>query len=161
MSLLSTLQANPDATLLTLVAGILLLYLEANRPGSILPGCLGALLTLLSLNAFAHMSLRPSALAISTLGVALVFTELFRPARNLLATLGAALLTFGLRFLLQPFAPVHVHTPTAILAGVGLAAVTLWLARIALRARRNKRTLSSILSSPRDPRRIPAPHRID
>ena len=155
MSLVVYLQASPDAALLTLVAGILLVYFEANRPGSILPGCLGALLTLLSIHALSQMPLRASALAVIALGLALLFTELFRPARNLFGALGAALLALGLRTLLQPFAPAHVHTPTAIVAGAGLVAVTLWLARIALRARRNKRTLSSPLP------RTAALHRID
>ena len=152
------MQASPDATLLALFTGILLLYLECNRPGSILPGCLGALLTLLSINNFAHLPLRPSALALIAAGTVLILAELVLPARNLLAAAGTGLFTVGLRTLLQPFAPAHVHTPTAIVVAAGLAASTLWLARIALRARRNKRTL---LSDPIDPRHIPALHRID
>jgi len=164
------LQSNPDAALLTLVAGILLLYLECNRPGSILPGCFGTLLTLLSIDAFARMPLRPSALALAAAGAALVLAELAIPARNLVATAGAALFVLGLRTLIQPFAPARVHTPTALVAGAGLAAATLWLARIALRARRNKRRLTPMRSDGVDPvdpfdpfdlGRIATPHRID
>ena len=146
MNLVASMESSPDLSLLTLVAGILLIYVECNRPGSILPGCFGGLLALLSINALSHMMLRPSALVLSTVGILLVFTELFLPARNLFAASGAALLIVGLRTLLQPFAPAHVHTPTAIVAGAGFAALTLWLARIALRARRNKRSHSSHLS---------------
>ena len=38
----------PDLFLVLLVAGILLVYVECNRPGWVLPGCLGTLLVLLS-----------------------------------------------------------------------------------------------------------------
>ncbi len=160
MSFPATMQASPDAALLTLFAGILLIYFECNRPGSILPGCLGALLTLLSIDAFTRMPLQPSFLALVAAGIVLVLCEVFLPARNLLAVFGAALLTLGLRNLLQPFAPARVHTPTAVITGVGLDAATLWLARIALRARRNKRSLLTPVV-PAVTRRIQAPHRVD
>jgi len=143
MNLTPVLQTNPDVALLTLFAGILLIYFECNRPGSILPGCFGALLTLLSVNAFANMPLRSSALVVAAAGIILIFAELAIPARNLVAASGTALLILGLRTLVQPFAAAHVHTPTAIVIGAGFTAVTLWLARIALRARRNKRSLPS------------------
>jgi membrane-bound serine protease (ClpP class) len=157
--LILTLQQSPDAALLTLFAGILLLYFECNRPGSILPGCVGALLTLLALNAFTHMPLRPVALALVLAAVLLILLELIIPARNLLASAGTVTLVAALRILLQPFAPARVHTPTAIVAAVGFAASTLWLARIALRARRNKRSLTSNL--PQSPARIAATNRVD
>jgi membrane-bound serine protease (ClpP class) len=143
MSVPLILQTNPDVALLILFAGVLLIYFECNRPGSVLPGCLGALLTLLAVNAFAHMPLRTSALALAAAGIILILAELAIPARNLAAAAGTALLILGLRTLVQPFAPARVHTPTAFVAGAGFAASTLWLARIALRARRNKRSLPS------------------
>ncbi len=141
--MIAYLQASPDATVLTLVAGILLIYVECNRPGAIVPGCLGALLTLLSIGALARMPLRPSALALVAVGCVLLLAELVLPARNAFAAAGTSLFILGLKSLLQPFAANRVHTPTAIAAGGILAAATLWLARIALRARRNKRSLMS------------------
>jgi membrane-bound serine protease (ClpP class) len=144
MNLPALLEASPDAALLSLFAGILLIYFECNRPGSIVPGCAGTLLALLSINAFAHMRLRPLALALVAAGIVLILAELKIPARNLIAATGSALLVVGLESLLQPFAPARVHTPTAIVSGVGFAASTLWLARIALCARRNKRSLSNL-----------------
>ncbi len=140
------LAANPDASLLTLFAGVLLIYLECNRPGSVLPGCLGALLTLLSINAFTHMPLRQPALALIVAGVALVVADLTMPVRNPAAILGTISLIIGLRTLVQPFASAHVHTPIAVVLGSSFAFTTVWLARVALRARRNKRSLSPDLS---------------
>jgi membrane-bound serine protease (ClpP class) len=146
MNLIVLLNSNPDAALVTLFAGIMLVYYECNRPGSIVPGCLGALLTLLSINAFVHTPLEPSALALTVVGIALILIEVFIPTRNWLVAAGTTALIAGFATLVQPFAPARVHIPTAIVTGSGLSAATLWLARIALRARRNKRSLSSPLS---------------
>jgi membrane-bound serine protease (ClpP class) len=148
MNLSALLEASPDAALLSLFAGVLLIYFECNRPGSIIPGCAGVLLALLSIDAFAHMPLRPLALALVAAGIVLILAELKVSARNLAAATGTALLIFGFRNLLQPFAPARVHTPTAIVAAAGFAASTLWLARIALRARHNKRSLSPVPGFP-------------
>ena len=41
--------AQPDATVGVLTLGILLLYVEANRPGLVVPGCAGLFLVILSL----------------------------------------------------------------------------------------------------------------
>ena len=134
------LLANPDVGLLTLFTGILLLYFECNRPGSILPGCLGALLVLLSLHSLAQLPLRPTALLLLATGTTLLLLELAIPARNLLAAAGIALNTYALATLVELFSPAHVHLLTAIFTSVGFGVSTLWLARIALQARRNKRT---------------------
>lgn len=141
------LEASPDGALLTLFAGVLLIYFECNRPGTILPGCLGTLLTLLSVNAFDHMPLRASALAVAAVGIAFLLAEILKPSRNLLAAAGTILLIIGLRTSVQPFASAHVHTSIAVLTALGLATTSLWLTRIALRARHNKRSLSSLRSA--------------
>jgi len=141
------LLANPDVAVLTLFAGILLIYFECNRPGTILAGCLGALLVLLSLHALSQLPLRPAAVALAAGGTAFTLLELAIPARNLLAVGGIALITYALATLLEPFRPAHVHLFTALFVAVGFGVSTLALSRIALQARRNKRT--------------PTPNRVD
>ena len=138
---LAALSTSPDAALWTLFAGLLLVYFECNRPGSIVPGCLGALLILLALNGFAHMPLRPAGLALSAIGMLLILFEAVRPTWNLSAAAGTASLIGGFATLVQPFATARVHTSTAIATGCGLAFSTLWLVRIAVTARRNKRSM--------------------
>jgi membrane-bound serine protease (ClpP class) len=136
-----SLLASPDIALFTLLAGILLIYLECNRPGLIVPGCLGGLVLMLSLFRLHQLPLRPSALALLGFGLAVLLLELAVPARNLLAALGMAAIACGLATLVQPFAPAHVHIASAIAVAAGFGVPTLWLSRVALRARRNKRTL--------------------
>jgi membrane-bound serine protease (ClpP class) len=138
---LLSLLANPEIALFTLLAGILLIYFECNRPGTILPGCLGALAVMLALFSLHQLPLRPSALALLAAGLAVLLLELAIPARNLLAALGMAAIAGGLATLVQPFAPAHVHTASAIAIALGFGIPTLWLSKVALQARRNKRTL--------------------
>jgi len=131
--------ANPDVAILTLFAGILLIYFECNRPGSIVPGCLGGLFALLSLHSLSQLPLRPLALALIAAGTTLLLLELAIPARKSLAAAGILLVTYGLATLLEPFSAPHVHLLTAIFTGPGFGISTLWLATLALQARRNKR----------------------
>jgi len=140
MTSIAGLLVTPDVAVLTLLAGILLIYLECNRPGSILPGCLGALLLLLSFNSLHQLPLQPAALAFTAAGIALIVLAAFR-LRILFAALGIASLIYGLTTLIQPFAPAHVHLSTAIFSATVFGAATVYLASIALRARRNKRFL--------------------
>jgi len=135
---------NPDLAVLTLFAGILLVYWECNRPGSILPGCAGTLLVLLSANSLLCLPLRSSALALLALGLVLLLIEIAYATRNLLAAAGILAIVAGLRLLGQPFAFLHVHIATALVAGGGFGVATLWLGKIALRARRNKRSHATL-----------------
>jgi membrane-bound serine protease (ClpP class) len=134
------LLANPEVALFTLLTGILLIYIECNRPGLIVPGCLGALAVMLSLFSLHQLPLRPAALALIATGLAILLLELAIPARNLIATVGIAAIAGGLANLLQPFATAHVHMASAIAVAVGFGMPTLWLSKVALLARRNKRT---------------------
>ena len=147
---MSSLLAHPDAALVTLLAGILLLYLEANRPGWILPGCVGALLALLSVYALGGHALHRPALALIALGISLTLAEIFRPTRNLLAVIGFLALCAGLVTLVVP--PARIHPATALVFAAIFCTSTLWLGRIALLARRNKRQSIASASAPRSRR---------
>jgi membrane-bound serine protease (ClpP class) len=147
MTGLPQLLANPDVAVLTLLAGVLLIYFECNRPGSILPGCLGSLFVLLSLNSLHYLPLRPSALALTAIGAALIALAALR-LRILFAAIGIASLTDGLATLIQPFASAHVHLSTAIFSATTFGLTTVWLATIALRARSNKRSIRHSIPHP-------------
>ena len=145
---------NPDVAILTMFFGILLVYVECNRPGTILPGCCGTLLILLALNSLRQMTLRPWSVALVVAAVILVPLDAFLKPRNVAAAAGGLLLAYGLVHLVEPFAAQHVHPLVAVLAAFVFTSSTVWLARIALLARRNKRVLQT-------GDRIAAPHRID
>jgi membrane-bound serine protease (ClpP class) len=138
---LLSLLANPDIALFTLLAGILLIYVECNRPGLIVPGCVGALAVMLSLFSLHQLRVRPSALALVAAGIVLLLLEVAIPARKLLAMVGIATIACGFATLVQLFAPAHVHTASAIAVSAGFGIPTLWLSKVALLAHRNKRTL--------------------
>ena len=136
---LTHLLATPDAALLAVVAGILLLYAEFNVPGTILPGCLGALSLMLGLFALSRMRLHPAALGLALAGFALLLLALVSTHFLLPAALSLATLTFSFLHLVDsPRYGTAIHLPTALLTASLFSLSTLWLGRIALRARRNK-----------------------
>ncbi len=136
---LSQLLASPDAAVLAVVAGILLLYAEFNLPGTVLPGCLGALSLMLGLFALSHMPLRPAALGLALAGLALILLALVSTHFLLPGALGLATLTASFLHLVdRSRSATAVDLPTALLAASLFSAATVWLGRIALRARQNK-----------------------
>ncbi len=146
--------ANPDLAILTLLAGILLVYVECNRPGIIFAGCLGTLLILLALNSLRQIPLHTGSVLLVVAASILIPLDAVLKLRNLAATAGGLLLAYGLAHLPEPFAPRHVHLAVAVFAAFVFTTSTVWLARIALLARRNKRVLQTS-------DRIAAPHKVD
>ena len=138
-SALPHLLASPDAALLAIVAGTLLLYAEFNLPGTVLPGCLGALSLMLGLFALSQMPLHPSALGLALAGFALTLLALVSTQFLLPLISGLITLTFSLVHLVDGSRyGTAIDPPTALLAAFLFSASTVWLGRVALRARRNK-----------------------
>jgi membrane-bound serine protease (ClpP class) len=133
---------SPTVAVLLLTAGTLLIYLELNRPGSILPGALGLLSCLLSIDllatdALAHPPTRPIPLVLLLSAIALLSLDLMRPTPIPVAVAATLALTLGLRGLLyRPDQPLA--TPVAVGCGLVLGISTSLLTRIARRARANK-----------------------
>jgi len=125
----------PDAAIATLTLGILLIYLELNRPGIILPGTAGLILTLLAAASLPAHTLNPNALLLLTFASILLILGLrTRPDPWLTA---ASTLSLIAGFGLLTRSP-RVHPLIAILCGLILGAGTTLLTRIARRARVNK-----------------------
>ena len=138
LSLLDWLR-NPDFDLLLLLAGLLLVYVECNLPGKVVPGALGLLAMMLELYGLGRLQLAGYALALIAAGLAALALELRTRERTrtagLFAAVGGTMLILGLRRLV--ITP-QVHLATAIVTGAVFSLVTPLLARIALQARRNK-----------------------
>lgn len=131
--------ASPDLAVLLLVVGALLIYLEFNVPGTIVPGALGTLLLLLGVFGLNLLPIRHTAILLLVAAVLLLAFEFKFPSHGILALLGIASLTFGLLTLVDgPIAEQRVHPSIAIAAGVGFGLISFWLATIAMKARRNK-----------------------
>jgi membrane-bound serine protease (ClpP class) len=130
---------NPDIAVLLLVLGGLLIYLEFNVPGTVVPGALGTFFVLLSLFGLNLLPIRHTAIALLLAAVVLILLEAKFGGHGMLALAGVVSLVFGLATLVDgPIPELRVHTATAIGAGLGFGAISFGLAWIALRARRGK-----------------------
>jgi membrane-bound serine protease (ClpP class) len=128
----------PDAAVLLLTLGLLLVYTELNRPGWILPGTLGLLLVLLAAASLLRLELSAAALVLLATAAALLLIGLLRPTPPAVALAATLALVLGLYRLVLGPAPRHVHGGTAIVCGLLLGSGTSVLTRIACRARANK-----------------------
>jgi membrane-bound serine protease (ClpP class) len=129
----------PDIAVLLLVLGGLLIYLEFNVPGTVVPGSIGTLLVLLSLFGLNLLPIRHTSVVLLLAAFVLMLLEAKYGSHGVLALAGIISLVFGLSTLVNgPIPELRVHTATAVGAGLGFGAITFGLAWIALRARRGK-----------------------
>ncbi len=130
---------NPDLTVLLLGLGGLLIYLEVNTPGGVVPGAAGVLLVLLAVYALLHLPLRWEALLLLAGAGVLLLLEAHFERGMVLAVIAMGMLVVGLRLLVNgPIPELEVNWGTAVGAGVGFGGVTAGLLLLGLRARRAK-----------------------
>ncbi|SNT24981.1 membrane-bound serine protease (ClpP class) [Granulicella rosea] len=137
----ATRLAHPNLDVLLIVAGLLLLYLEFNIPGAVVPGALGVLAMLLGIYGLSRFPLQPSAIVLVLVAFVLIGLELKLASHGSLAFLGTLALVFGLDTLIPPAGGAQVDASVAWGAGIGFGVISFWLGWIALRARRNKTLL--------------------
>lgn len=130
---------DPNLAVLILLAGALLIYLEFNTPGTIIPGALGTLLVLLALFSLNLLPVRYTALALMVGALVLMVLEAKFPSHGILALSGTAALVLGtLTLVAGPIPQLRVQVATAVATGVAFGGITTFLVRIAVRARHNK-----------------------
>lgn len=130
---------NPDLAVLMLVIGGLLIYLEFNAPGTIVPGALGTLLVLLSLFALNLLPVHYTAVMLLLAAAVLMVLEVKFTSHGILALAGIICLVIGMMTLVAgPVPEMRVHAGTAIAAGVAFGIITVFLLRLAVRAKHNK-----------------------
>ncbi len=125
--------ATPDAAVALLGTGALLILLECNLPGAILPGAAGLLLLLSGVYSLSLQHPRPASILLLLASCAALALATRLPVFGIPAASGTAGLTVGLYTLVPS---VHPAIPLAFGLAVGLAASA--LGRIAWRAHRNK-----------------------
>ncbi len=86
---------NPNIALLLLVGGALLIYLEFNTPGTIVPGALGTLMVLLGIFALDLLPIRFTAVLLLFAALALMLLEAKFGGHGVLAIAGIVCLLFG------------------------------------------------------------------
>ncbi len=130
---------NPDLAVLLLVLGGLLIYLEFNVPGTVVPGSIGTLFVLLSLFGLNLLPIHHTAIVLLLAAFVLMLLEAKYGGHGVLALSGIIALIFGLATLVDgPIPELRVHPATAVGAGLGFGAISFGLAWIALKARRGK-----------------------
>jgi membrane-bound serine protease (ClpP class) len=139
---LLTRLTSPDLDVLLVLCGGLLIYLELNVPGTIVPGALGTLLLLLGVFGLNLLPVRHTAVLLLAAAMVLLVLEAKFASHGVLALVGVMCLVFGLATLVDgPTPEMRVHVGTAVGAGIGFGVISFGLAWIAVRARRNKRLL--------------------
>ncbi|HEX9201246.1 MAG TPA: nodulation protein NfeD [Acidobacteriaceae bacterium] len=137
---LLTRLTRPDLDVLLLLCGGLLIYLEFNVPGTIVPGALGTLMVLLAIFGLNLLPVQHTAILLLLAALVLMVLEAKFASHGVLGIAGVLCLVFGLATLVNgPTPDMRVHFGVAAGAGVGFGAITFGLAWIAFKARRTKR----------------------
>jgi membrane-bound serine protease (ClpP class) len=130
---------NPNLAVLVLVVGGLLIYVEFNTPGTIIPGTLGTIMVLLALFALNLLPVRYTSVMLLIAAFALLILEAHFATHGVLAAAGIVALVFGALTLVDaPIPEMRVHLATALSTGLAFGLITVFLLRLAMRARRSK-----------------------
>jgi membrane-bound serine protease (ClpP class) len=130
---------NPNIALLLGLCGALLIYLEFNTPGTIVPGALGTLMVLLAIFALDLLPIRFTSVLLLIAALVLILLEAKFGGHGVLAIAGIVCLTFGLLTLVAaPVPEMDVSPLVAIAVAVAFSLITVWLVRLAVRARKTK-----------------------
>lgn len=133
---------NPNIALLFLVGGALLIYLEFNTPGTIVPGALGTLMVLLAIFALNLLPIRYTAVLLLIAALVLLLLEAKFGGHGALAIAGIVCLTFGtLTLVAAPIPQMAVSPLVAVAISAAFGAITVFLVRLAVRARQRKARL--------------------
>jgi membrane-bound serine protease (ClpP class) len=133
---------NPNIALLMLIGGALLIYLEFNTPGTIVPGALGTLMVLLAIFGLNLLPIRYTAVLLLVAALGLLVLEAKVGGHGALAIAGIVCLAFGMLTLVAAPVPEMAISPLiAIGVSAGFGVITVFLLRLAVRARRMKSRL--------------------
>ncbi len=133
---------NPNIALLLLVGGALLIYLEFNAPGTIVPGALGTLMVLLAIFGLDLLPIRYTSVLLLLAALVLLLLEAKFGGHGALAIAGIVCLTFGTLTLVAAPVPEMAISPwVAFAVSAAFGCITVFLVRLAVRARRRKSRL--------------------
>jgi membrane-bound serine protease (ClpP class) len=136
------LLVNPNLALLFLVGGALLIYLEFNVPGTIVPGALGTVMVLLAIFSLDLLPIRHTSVLLLLAAAVLMALEIKFASHGVLALAGIVCLAFGTLTLIDaPIPELAIQPAIAIGLCVGFGIITVVLLRLALRAKRQKSLL--------------------
>jgi membrane-bound serine protease (ClpP class) len=130
---------DPNIALLLLVGGALLIYLEFNTPGTVVPGALGTLMVMLAIFALNLLPIRFTSVLLLLAALVLLLMEAKFGGHGVLAVAGIICLAFGtLTLVAAPVPEMGVNPWVAFAVSAGFGGITVLLVRLATRARRMK-----------------------
>jgi membrane-bound serine protease (ClpP class) len=130
---------DPNLAVLVLVIGALLIYVEFNTPGTIVPGTLGTILVLLAIFALNLLPVRYTSVMLLVAAFVLLILEAKFATHGVLAAAGILALVIGALTLVDaPIPELRVHLATALSTGLAFGLITVFLLRLAFKARRSK-----------------------
>jgi membrane-bound ClpP family serine protease len=137
-ALLLSFVGTPDRAWFTLLVGILLVTRELTVPGRVIPGILGGVAVLASVNALTQYRLTLHGLIMIAAAIGLVIVQGFRRWQYVPGAAAVGMMAGGARLLVA--SPWQISWLAAAAGGV-VTAVCAVLFRIAVRARRAKLSL--------------------
>jgi membrane-bound serine protease (ClpP class) len=130
---------DPNLAVLVLMIGGLLIYMEFNTPGTIIPGALGTILVLTALFALNLLPVRYTSVMLLVAAFVLLILEAKFATHGILAIAGIVSMVFGALTLVDgPIPELRVHLATAVSTGLAFGLITVFLLRLAVRARKSK-----------------------
>jgi membrane-bound serine protease (ClpP class) len=133
---------DPNIAMLLLVGGALLIYLEFNAPGTIVPGALGTLMVLLAIFGLNLLPIRYTAVLLLVAALVLLLLEAKFGGHGVLAMAGIVCLTFGtLTLVAAPVPEMGISLAVAVAVSAGFGLITVILMRLAMRSRHMKTRL--------------------
>lgn len=133
---------NPNIAILFGICGALLIYLEFNTPGTIVPGALGTLMMMLAIFALNLLPIHFTSVLLLIAAMALLLLEAKFGGHGALAIAGIVCLAFGLLTLVDaPIPEMAVSLWTAGAVSISFGLITFFLVRLAWRARQSKSRL--------------------
>jgi membrane-bound serine protease (ClpP class) len=130
---------DPNIAFILLAIGALALYAEFNHPGAVVPGTVGVIFILLALFAFNLLPTRSAALILILASFALFALEAKFATHGVLAIGGITTMVLGGLLLVDaPIPEMQVRFATALAVSIPIGIITVFLMRIALKARANK-----------------------
>jgi membrane-bound serine protease (ClpP class) len=130
---------DPNLAVLVLVLGALLIYTEFNSPGTIVPGTLGTILVLLAIFSLNLLPVRYTSVMLLVAAFVLLILEAKFATHGVLAAAGILSLVIGALTLVDaPIPELRVHLATALSTGLAFGLITVFMVRLALKARRSK-----------------------
>lgn len=130
--------SHPNIAVLLLALGGLLICVEFNAPGTVIPGAAGIFLVLLAAYILLHMPIRIGAVGLFVVSLLLLAVEVKLPTHGVAAIAGIMGLVLSLAGIVPATNGETVSWSVAIGAGIGFGGIATVLAVLGERARRLK-----------------------